>query len=409
MNTTVPAGQSPKKTKSKTTTPTGDNIDTKNPPPPGKTGVAGVAGVPVGTQVQTGAPQTKYVGSQLETNVPTYSKTQYAADAPYTTVMNLGQQDRANLLAALGSIPNLYAAGQAPTPAYIKAANGDFRPADYTALTQILVQADRTGQDYITTISQFRNNPTMASQYFGQVTPTAKKIATTPADALVADINAKFQDLFEVSADKKMAAAYAKEYNKAELAAGGAGLTQTQRDNIFNKYVEQTALSRFAKAKATPGTEDDSQLEQGALGQVVRQLRGAYADNGMAVSEKQIYQDAISGIRSTTALKNKMESINLHATTQFPALKDWVAKGNTVKQYLDGGGYIDSYAKIYGVPRDQITVDKFKDVFAGAIPLTSKEWEASQWKNPLIKQTQYYQDTRKNDLRAMADAFGINV
>ena len=147
MASVVPP-KSPKKTKSKTTNPTQDNVDTQNKPPAGKAGVAGLAGVPLGTPVQTGAPQTKYVGSQLMTNVPTYSKTQYTVDAPYTIVMNKGQQDRANLLAALGSIPGLYAAGQAPTPAYIKAANGDFRPADYTALTQILKTADLTGQDY---------------------------------------------------------------------------------------------------------------------------------------------------------------------------------------------------------------------------------------------------------------------
>lgn len=412
MASVVPPGQSTKKTKSKTTTSTADAqaaADTAGKAPGGKPGVLGIAGVPLGTQVQTGAPSTQYVGRELSTTPPVYSKTQYTVESPYTIVMQKGVQDRANLLAALSRIPGLYAKGQAPTDAYIKAANGDFRTADYAALTEILKTADRTGQDYTTVIQNFNNDPAMASQFFGQVTPTATKIATTPVNALVDDINQRFQDLFETPVDKKVADAYAKEYNKAELAAGGAGLTQTQRDNIFQKYVEQTALARYKTVKTTKDTTDDSQLEQGALGQVIRQLRGAYSDNGMAVSEKQIYQDAIAGIRSTTALKNKMESINLHATTQFPSLKDWIAKGNTVKQYLDGGGYIDAYSKIYGVPRGEVTVDKFKDAFAGAIPLTSKEWEATQWKNPLIKQTQYYQDTKKNDLRAMADAFGINV
>ena len=407
----VPSGQSSKKTNSKTTSPTEDNKDTANNPPQGSASTNSLTGLPIGTQVQVAPPTTAYTGRQLETTKPVFAKIQYTKDAPYKVVATMDNQAKANLLAALGSIPNLYPTGQSPTTDFItkQGAALSFRQVDYDALTKIMIHADLSGQDYVKSVTDFTNNPAMANQYFGKVTTAPKKIALTPADALVADIDQRFQDLFETPVDKKIASAYAKEYNKAELAAGGAGLTQTQRDNIFQKYVEQTALTRYKNVKSTTDTEDDSQLEQGALGQVIRQLRGAYADNGMAASEKQIYQDAIAGIRSSTALKNKMESIQLHASTQFPALKDWVAKGNSVKQYLDGGGYIDSYSKIYGVPKDQVTIDKFKDAFTGAIPMTSKEWEATQWKNPLIKQTQYYQDTKKNDLRAMADAFGINV
>ena len=405
------AGVSSKKTTSKTTTPEQDaqvGIDTANDAPGGKKGVLGILGVPLGTQVQVGITEQSYTGTPSQAR-PIYAKTQYAIDSPYTIVMSLSAQDRANLLARLGTIPGLYAKGQAPTLDYIKATQGEFRPLDTKALTEILKVADQSGKDYTELLNNFAANPSYANQFFAQVTATPKKIATTPTNALLAEIDQRFQDLFEQPVDKNIAIAYAKEYNKAELAAGGAGLTATQQENIFQKYVEQTALARFKKVTGTADTEDDSQLNQGALGQVLRQLRGAYADNGVAVSERQIYQDGLAAIRSTTALKNKLESINMYATTAFPALKDWVAKGNTVKQYLDGGGFTDSYAKIYGVPREQVTVDKFANVFAGAVPLTVKDWEATQWKDPKIKQTQFYQDTKKNDLRAMIDAFGINV
>jgi len=423
MPLTVPAGPtllpnpqasvSSKKTTSKTTGSTADAQAAadalKNPPGGNKAGKTGIAGVPLGTPVQTGAATTQYTGRELSTNPPVFSKTQYAVEAPYTITMNMSAQGRANLLAQLGRVPNLYAKGQSPTETFAGASNGQFRQQDIDALTQILKLADQSGQDYTTLLNDFVSNPGYASQFFGKVTDTPKAIALTPATALVDDINSKFQDLFDTPVDKKVADAYAKEYNKAELAAKGAGLTATQQNNIFQKYVEQTALGKFAKVKGTVDTADDSQLEQGQLGQVLRTLRGAYADNGMAVSEKQVYQDAIAGIRSSQSLKNKLESIAMHATTAFPALKDWVAKGNTVKQYLDGGGFIDSYSKIYGVPRAQVTVDKFASAFAGQVPLTVKDWEATQWKDPMIKQTQFYQDTKKNDLRAMADAFGINV
>lgn len=402
---------SPKKTISKTTTPEQDAqtaIDTAHTAPGGNKGTLGILGVPLGTQIRVGSTEQSYTGTPTQSQ-PKYAETQYTVESPYTIVMSLSAPDRANLLARLGSIPGLYAKGQAPTEAYIRATQGEFRPLDTKALTEILKVADSSGKDYTKLLNDFAANPSYANQFFGQVTETPKKIATTPANALVADIDQKFQNLFEQPVDKAIATAYAKEYNKAELAAGGAGLTPTQQNNIFQKYVEQTALKRFKTVAGTVDTADDAQLQQGQLGQVLRTLRAAYADNGMAVSEKQIYQDGIASIRDANALKNKLESINMHATIAFPALKDWVAKGNTVKQYLDGGGFIDSYSKIYSVPKDQVTVDKFASAFAGPTPLTVKDWEATQWKDPKIKQTQFYQDTKKNDLRAMIDAFGINV
>ena len=399
---------SSKKTKSKTTTPA---EDTSSNPPVNTSGGGSsdsLTGLPIGTPIQRGTEPVYTTGSGLS-QVPAFVKAQYKKDSPFTVVANMNNQEKADLLLRLASIPNIYPTGQAPTPDFIRkqGVGITFRPADYDALTKLMIHADYSGQSYNQSLSEFVTNPGLADKYFGQVTATPKKIALTPQAALMDDLNARFVDLFETGADKNMAAAYAKEYNNAELAAGGAGLTQTQRDNIFQKYVEAAALGRFKTVKATADTTDDMQLEAGVLGQVIRQLRGAYSDSGIPVSEKQIYQDALVGIKSSTALKNKMESINLHAATQMPALKDWIAKGNTPKQFLTP--YIASYSKIYGVPENQVTVDKFYDAMQGPVPLSVPQWEAEQWKKPDIKNTKYYQDVRKNDLRAMADAFGVNV
>lgn len=408
MPVTGTAPQSSKKTKSKTTTPAEDTAST---PPVGNASTANsLTGLPIGSQVRVGMSPAGMDSGTLVTPKPVYATVQYTKDAPYTVVGTMSANDKATLLLQLGSVPGLYTQGQAPTADFIRSQGAaiSFRQQDYDALTKMMVHGDYNGQSYTKSLQQFVTNPALSAKYFGKVTTAPKVIPTTPQAALIDDINARFQDLFETPADKKLAASYAKEYNKAELAAGGAGLTQTQRDNIFNKYVEQTALSRYSTVKKTPGTADDAQLEAGALGQIVRKIRGAYADNGIAASEKQVYIDALAGMRSSAALTNKMQSIQLHAATQFPALKDWISKGNTVKDYLNGG-YIDSYAKIYGIPANQVTVDKFYDVGAGTIPMSVKQWEESQWKNPLIKQTDYYKNTIKNDLRATMDAFGIKI
>jgi hypothetical protein len=398
---------SSKKTESKTTTPSEDTAG--NPPVNTGGGTSNsLTGLPIGTPVQRGT-EPRYTTGAGVSDVPAFVKAQYTKDAPFTVVANMSNQEKADLLLRLASIPNVYPPGMAPTVEFIQrqGVGITFRPTDYDALTKLMIHADYSGQSYNQSLSDFVTDPGLADKYFGKVSEVPKKIALTPQAALVDDINARFMDLFETGADTKMAAAYAKEYNKAELAAGGAGLTQTQRENIFQKYVEATALGRFKTVKGTADTADDMKLELGVLGQTIRQIRGAYSDNGIPVSEKQIYQDALAGMKSSVALSNKMESINLHAATQMPALKDWIAKGNTAKQFLSP--YITSYSKIYGVPENQVTVDKFYEAFQGQVPLSVSQWEAEQWKKPDIKNTKYYQDTRKNDLRAMADAFGVNV
>jgi hypothetical protein len=398
---------SSKKTVSKTTTPAEDTSN--NPPVNTGTGASNsLTGLPIGTPVQRGT-EPRYTTGGGISPVPAYVKAQYTKDAPFTVVANMSNQEKADLLLRLASIPNVYPTGMAPTVDFIQrqGVGITFRPADYDALTKLMIHADYSGQSYNQSLNDFVKDPGLADKYFGQVTATPKKIALTSQAALVDDLNARFMDLFETGADKNMAVAYAKEYNKAELAAGGAGLTQTQRENIFQKYVEVTALGRFKTVKGTVDTTDDMKLEAGVLGQTIRQLRGAYSDNGIPVSEKQIYQDAVAGIKNPVALKNKMESINLHAATQMPALKDWIAKGNTARQFLSP--YITSYSKIYNVPENQVTVDKFYSAFQGQVPLSVSQWESEELKKPEVKNTEYYQNVRKSDLRAMADAFGVKV
>jgi len=289
-----------------------------NKPPTNAAGSGtSISGIPLGTSVMTGRtvqqpPQ--FAGGQPVANAPVFSKAIYTTDSPYLIPATMSNSQKANLLAALGQIPNLYAKGQAPTTDFIKKMGQavTLRPQDYAALGTMMKQADQVGETYSQTIMRFVSNPSLADQAFGKVTGGGPKaIPVTNPEALVADMTSKYLDLFNVAPDKKTATAYANEINKAQKAAGvkGFALSQQQQEDIFLKYVQNDANKRYAAAKLTPDTADDMALEQGALGAVVRRIRQAHADNGIPTSDRLVYSEALKGIRSQQALQTTLDNI----------------------------------------------------------------------------------------------------
>ena len=370
-----------------------------------------ISGIPLGTSVMTGktvSQPPQFAGGLPVPNAPVFSKAIYTTDSPYLIPATMSNQEKANLLTAMGQIPGLYAKGQAPTVDFVKKMGQavTLRPADYAALGTMMKQADQVGETYSQTIMRFVSNPSLATQAFGKVTGTAKVIPVTSPDSLVADMTSKYLDLFNIAPDKKTATAYAAEINKAQKAAGAKGFTlsQQEQENIFLKYVQNDAMKRFTAAKLTPDTKDDMALEQGALGAVVRQLRQAHADNGIPTSDKIIYGEALKGVRSQQALQTTLDNLQIQASTQFPAWKEEILKGTSVKTLLTP--YVSSYEKLYNkTPK----VTDLYEVASGTAAIPVTEWEKAQWKKPEFKQTEYYKSVVNNDLRSMAQSFGVNV
>lgn len=408
------AKQKSKTTKSKTSTLAEDTASNPSTTLASK-GKTSLSGVPVGTQIRIGQTETPSspaaLGGGLVESKPVFSKSIYTAESVYTIPATLSNQEKANLLIRLASIPGLYAKGQAPTPAYIRSM-GDaitLRPQDFNAFKSILTVADSSGQTYEPVLQKFYSNPTLANQYFGKITETPKVIATTAPETLKAELNSRFMDMFDAAPDKKIVDAYIKEVTNLEKKAGaaGQGISSQQREDIFFKYASEAANIRFKTVKGTTDTADDTILEKGALGGTVRLLRNTYADNGIPVQDSDLYKIAIKASRSQQALQNAVDDINMQASVQFPALKDWFSRGKTAKQFF--APYTTAYSKIYGVPEEQVDVSKFYDVASGTSVVPVSQWIKDQWKNPAIKDTQYYKEVHKNDLRAVADAFGMTV
>jgi hypothetical protein len=356
-------------------------------------------------EIKTGKVATQYVGRDLVPGAAVFNKVQYTQDSPYQVVATKNNQEKANLLLSLAAVPGLYAKGQAPTPDFIRQQGNavSFRVEDYKALTNIMIHADKVGQTYDTSLITFVRNPGVAQQYFGSVSGTGKAISLSRPAELKSELSAKFMDLFDIIPDDKTAQEYIKDINKAEMRAKG-GISPQEKEDIFLKYVERTANQRYKLAVATPGEEDNIALEAGSLGTVIKQIRNAYANNGIATSEKKIYADALKGIRSQQALANTLNTISIQAITQFPAFKQQILDGSTVKDLLDP--YVPSFQKIYGrVPKPS----DLYEVASGESVVPVAKWEEMQWSKPQIKETAFYKNTINSDIRGMAEAFGAIV
>ena len=366
-------------------TPSQDAANT-NPPPTGASGNKGLLGLPINTPIKTGK-NTTTKASEIEGNAELF----FANKTP---------TERAALLLRLGQIPNLYPTGQAPNAQYVGAMGNRivWRPADATALKNILLIQDQLGDATPdVTLTNLISNPGLSSRFFGKVSAAPK--AVTSLSALEAEMNAKFQDLFETTADKSMVKAYAKEVNRLEA---GAGITAQQKEDIFLKYTQKKAndLYNLSQTGMAPGA-----AEKGALGSYVRNIRAAYADNGIPMNEKDIYTKAVSSLRSKDAYNNTINGIQMQAATIMPAFKDLISQGKTAKEIL--APYINLRAQILEIPADQIKVSDMYDVGSSDKPVSIQDYKNKLYGSDAFRKTNAFKERSLGDMQALLKAFNI--
>jgi hypothetical protein len=199
-------------------------------------------------------------------------------------------------------------------------------------------------------------------------------------------------DLFNSPADKKLTQAYAKEVNAAEKLAKGK-LPADQREQILLKYVQNKASQIYGQG------EEKFMTQEGLLGQTVRDLNAAYDSNGIPVTQDQIYKDAINSLRSSQAKQNVLDKINVQASALYPAIKDYILKGQTAKDVLSP--YITRYAQLFGVPTSQVPMSKISAVASGDKLMSIKDWDMTMYKDPDYKLTEDYSKKKTNDVDAL--------
>jgi len=355
--------------------------------------------LPKGTQISTGSGwpgvpfKPDYKGSA-------YTQANFAEGDAEKIFASKTPEERAALLVRLGQIPGLYATGKAPTLSSVQSMGNQvvWRSEDTAALKKVLPVTDQLGDaSPDVTIDKLLQSPGLATTIFGG--GTAAK-AVTPFAQLEAEMNAKFMDLFESPADKAAAKAYAKEVNRLESTPGG--ISAQQKEDIFLKYTQKKAndLYNLSQSGMAPGA-----TEKGALGTYVRNIRGAYADNGLPINEKDVYTQAVNALRSKDAYNNTISEIQQHAATIMPAFKDLIAQGKTAKEVLSP--YINLRAQILEIPADQIKVSDMYDVASGDKPVSIQDYKNKLYASNEFRKTNTFKERSLGDMKALLQAFRI--
>ena len=367
----------------------------------------GITGVKLGSPVRSGAQISPGPWSTGLGVKPVYSSTQYGADAMYTIPNTLSNNDKAQLLYGLAQVKGLYAKGMAPTVARLQAMGTSvvFTDADYTAFTKILKNADNTGQDYTSALNSWIKNPSLATSSLQAVVPKSPKLVPfTPPGEASANLTSRFMDLFNQAPDSKTIAGYTKDIHSLEVARkNNASAYPQEAENIFLKYAQQAATTRTALAAKT---KTPSATGTGQLSDVVRQLKNAYNDNGIPMSDSQIYTKAVAALRSPQALQNELNVVVSQAGMHWPGFKELIDKGQTVQNLL--GPYMAVRNQITGVPLSQMKPSDFYSVAADPKALVSPAaYGKTLYSTPEYKSSNNYMNQTMSDLQYTMKAFGI--
>lgn len=367
----------------------------------------GLTGVPVGTQIVTGQeerPGPKGRGKRIKR---TYGATRYAPGDGARIFGILNNEEKVELLTKLAQIPGLYSRNKAPTQDYLLrlvSAGGNIavREEDMDALENVMRYADTTGDSYGIAVNKLLANPAVAQGFFdlaGTKIGAARKIALTPADALVVELQQSLLDYLDVKASKKEAENYAKKINDLEKKRGGA-LTQLERQQLLLDEIQNKAKEVF---KDGVDEADSLLMRKGALGGTYNALREEYRDYGIPIDDKSLYKLAINSIRSKQALENNLSKIRLQAEVAMPALKEYIQQGLSPKEAL--GTYLAAYSRFTGIPQNQVDLTKLAPVYSGDKVMPFNDWEKYLYTIPEAKNSPVVKEQKLNDARTLIRNF----
>ena len=379
--------------------------------PQGDAGVKapiGLTGVPKGTQIVIGQePKLGPKGRPTGRTKPSYGVTQYVPGDGARIFGTLTNEQKVELLAKLAQIPGLYNRKEAPTQDYLlrlASAGGNIavREEDMKALENVMRYADTTGDSYGDAVNKLVTNPTLAQGFFdlaGTKVGAARKIALTPADALVVELQQSLLDYLDVKASKKEAQDYANKINELEKKRKGP-LTQLERQQLLLDTVQDKAKEVF---KDGVDEADSLLMRKGALGGTYNALREEYKDYGIPIDDTSLYKLAINSIRSKQALENNLSKIKLQAEVAMPALKDYIKQGLSPKEAL--GTYLAAYSKFTGIPQNQVDLTRLAPVYSGDKVMPFNDWEKYLYTLPEAKNSPVVREQQLSDARALIRNF----
>jgi len=239
----------------------------------------------------------------------------------------------------------------------------------------------------------------------------------TARPSAAAEMQDTFRTMLGEPAPKSAVDAYYKELNALELSriskarnikgvdVTTKGVTEQERIDLLNKYVNQYANIRIAAADAGDPVAQTN-LGKGQFGIAYTTLKNAYFENGIPISQATLNKQVLESASNTDRLKANMNLINLQAKTIFPALTDKIDAGYTVKQLLSP--YLQSRANILEEDADTIDIKELKDIAKDPKGLMNLyDYEVSLRQNPKWRFTKNAQDSMARVASKLAQTFGL--
>jgi hypothetical protein len=249
----------------------------------------------------------------------------------------------------------------------------------------------------------------------GTASRTSGSMTARPSAA--AEMQDTFRTMLGEPAPKSAVDAYYKELNALELSriskarnikgvdVTTRGVTEQERIDLLNKYVNQYASIRITAADAGDPVAQ-ANLGRGQFGIAYTTLKNAYFENGIPISQATLNKQVLESASNTDRLKANMNLINLQAKTIFPALTEKIDAGYTVKQLLSP--YLQSRANILEEDADTIDIKELKDIAKDPKGLMNLyDYEVSLRQNPKWRFTKNAQDSMAKVASKLAQTFGL--
>lgn len=343
-----------------------------------------IAGVSRGTDPKTGAPITTVI---------------YPQGFEQSYIKNLNPANRIALQKQMKSL-GLYPKNFNPI------GDGTVTPEDFNALLKLVAVGEQKGLEKIDDVISLAKKDKKILTYLqtGGYTETAPKISYTDPSESKAILTDKFLSLF----NEKPTDAELKEFQtvlkKKESAAKG-GISSLELSDVVLSIANKR-ISNAAQGAVKGDAKALDVLDSGLLGKRIREIRAAYYDNGIPVSDNTIYKQAGLSLRDQDAYDNVLEEINNNAMTQWGKLGLDLKPGQTVRSKLQP--YITTRAKIRGISEDDINVADMTDILKpdGSVK-TYKEFKLEEYKTPEYLASDAYKTTVLNDTQAVFRNFGI--
>jgi hypothetical protein len=310
----------------------------------------------------------------------------------------LPPKDRIALQKRMSTL-GLYPRGFTPT------FDGMVTTEDFTAIQKLIAVGEQKAIGDVNAVLNLAQKDKTVAKFLktGGYAATGA-VTTTTTQAAAATLNDYFLNLFNEKPTKDDIKSYQTILNSREKAAKG-GLTQQERQDIILSIANKKISAVATKALGGDVVAKEA-LDTGQLGKRVREIRSYYDDNGIPVSDKQVYNLAGKSLRGQDAYDNILEDITQSAVLQWGQLGQTLKPGQTVRTKLQP--YIAVRSAVTGIPEDQIKISDMQDVVNsdGTIKKPN-EYKMTQYKTKDYLESDSYKNTVLSDTQAVLRNFGI--